>query len=402
MLSGQAYSFRKKARLAIWLSWTSGFTNVYALLVCHLVVSHVTGNVTWFARDATLAASGKPDDSGVMITGAQVLLFAGLVICFWLGALLSGIMTELSKRAGRTSIYLFPILVEALLLSLFGILAWRVGWHVTPNDSWNQLLLGSVACMAMGVQNATITIISGSVVRTTHLTGVLTDLGIESVQYVLWYRDRIRLRRLDRRMRVIFVSNKHPTIQRLVLLTLIICSFLLGTVMGTLGFVYAKPYAMLLPIGLLFWAVIVSIRHYVPEILQVDLSKDNSLAPDWPGTASFPPQVGVFHVVHSEAGSEDHTPHFDRWAERLPENWDVVVLALGPGLRMDEETALDLQAALMRFTQKDKPLVLTGVTIRQLKTLRRHGVIRKLGPRNAIIADPAQALAHSVYLSGSR
>jgi uncharacterized membrane protein YoaK (UPF0700 family) len=402
MLSGQAYSFRKKARIAVSLSWTSGFTNVYALLVCHVVVSHVTGNVTWFARDATYALADKPDASGNLITFTQVLLFAGLVFSFWIGALLSGFMTELSRRAGRTSIYLFPILAEALLLALFAVLAWRVGWDVSPNDPLTQLLLGSVACMAMGVQNATITIISGSVVRTTHLTGVLTDLGIESAQYILWYRDKTRLRRLDRRMRMVFVSSRHPTIQRLVLLVLIILSFLLGTFMGTVGFVYAKPYAMLLPVALLCWAVFTSLRVQVPQILQVNLSTDNSLAPDWPGTVGFPPGVGVFQVVHAENSSEDQTPHFDRWAERLPESWAVVVLELGPRLRMDEETALDLQAALLKFTQKDIPLLLTNVSPRQLKTLRRYGVVRKLGPRNAIITDPPQALAHAVQILSNR
>ncbi len=37
----------------------------------------------------------------------------------------------------------------------------------------------------MGLQNATITKISGAVIRTTHLTGVTTDLGIETVQYLM-------------------------------------------------------------------------------------------------------------------------------------------------------------------------------------------------------------------------
>lgn len=40
----------------------------------------------------------------------------------------------------------------------------------------------------MGLQNALVTIISNSVVRTTHLTGLFTDLGIEFSQ-LFFYKD---------------------------------------------------------------------------------------------------------------------------------------------------------------------------------------------------------------------
>src|SRR4051812_34137112 len=53
MLSASAYSFRQKSRLAISLSWVAGYTNVIAFLMCgHIVVSHVTGNITHFGESA--------------------------------------------------------------------------------------------------------------------------------------------------------------------------------------------------------------------------------------------------------------------------------------------------------------------------------------------------------------
>jgi uncharacterized membrane protein YoaK (UPF0700 family) len=397
MLSGQAYSFRKKARLAIWLSWISGYTNVYALMVCHILVSHVTGNVTWFARDATLAAAGKPDDIGT-INAAQILLFAGLVFAFWIGAVLSGLLTQLSRRAGRSSIYLFPIVAEAVLLLIFALLAWRVGWNIAPRDYWGQLLLGSAAAMAMGVQNATITIISGSVVRTTHLTGIMTDLGIESVQYVLWYRDKTRLEQNGRHGRVLFISSRHPTIQRLGLLMLIICSFTFGTIIGTLAFIYAKPYAMFLPIALLSWSIFFTVTHYVPAILTMDLKTNNSLAPDWPGAQALPDFVGVFKIAHPDTGPEDQAPHFDRWADKLPDTYRVAVLSLRPDVRLDEESVLDIQAAHTRLVEKRTQLIITGFTPRQAKEFRRYGLAAKIGPQNAI-AEPAQALSYAADLA---
>ncbi len=393
MLSGQAYSFKKKARLAIWLSWISGYTNIYALMVCHVLVSHVTGNVTWFAHDATLAAAGKPGNHGV-ITAAQIGLFAGLVVCFWIGAALSGLMTELSKRAGRSSIYLFPIAAETFLLLLFAVLAWRQGWSIATDNFSAQLLLGSVAAMAMGVQNATITIISGSVVRTTHLTGVVTDLGIESVQYVLWYRDKTKLARDDRHGRVLFISARHPTIQRLMLLTLIVCSFLFGSIIGTLAFIYAKPYGMLLPIAMLSWSIFFTLTHYIPDIVRADAKIIATIAPDWPGVESLPDSIGVFYITHPHTGPEDQAPHFARWADKLPDAISVAVLVFRPDVRMDEEALLDLQAALPKMAQKDTRLVLTNLTPRQFKELHRHGLLKTIGAGNTI-TDPAQALAYA-------
>ena len=41
----------------------------------------------------------------------------------------------------------------------------------------------------MGLQNALVTRVSGAVVRTTHMTGVLTDIGIELVRMRAWVRD---------------------------------------------------------------------------------------------------------------------------------------------------------------------------------------------------------------------
>ena len=89
----------------------------------------------------------------------------------------------------------------------------------------------------MGLQNATITKISGAVVRTTHLTGVVTDLGLEGVQYLLWFYDRTRGGGADRRahggvpcagLRV----PPQPSLLRVALLASIFGSFLFGVVAG--------------------------------------------------------------------------------------------------------------------------------------------------------------------------
>ena len=58
MLSASAYSFRMQSRLAISLSWVAGYTNVITFVVCAVVTSHATGNVTHAARLLKISRKG--------------------------------------------------------------------------------------------------------------------------------------------------------------------------------------------------------------------------------------------------------------------------------------------------------------------------------------------------------
>ena len=166
-----------KSRLAISLSWIGGYTNVVSLMLLGVTTSHVTGNVTHFGQVL------------VQWKSANVLFYSALLISFVLGAASSGLMMEAARLRGMRSKYILPLAVEATLLAVFslgvsGLLNGRpLG---DPQLYW----MSATAAFAMGLQNATITSISGAVVRTTHLTGVMTDLGLEGTQLLLWYWDR--------------------------------------------------------------------------------------------------------------------------------------------------------------------------------------------------------------------
>src|SRR5439155_4525261 len=111
MLSAEAYSFRLKSRLAISLSWIAGYANVITLIACNEVVSHQTGNTTHLGEAFGGLALAQP---GAV---ANALYFGFLVGAFLLGAISSAFMTEGARRAGRSSKYIVPMTVEALLLT---------------------------------------------------------------------------------------------------------------------------------------------------------------------------------------------------------------------------------------------------------------------------------------------
>ncbi|UYB50649.1 DUF1275 domain-containing protein [Xanthomonas sp. AM6] len=155
------------------LAGVAGMVNVVGYLGFeHQAVTHLTGTTTLLG--AALA------DGDVRVIGNLL----GVVLAFLGGAVLSGIVVQDSRlRLGRR--YGVALALEALLL-LAAMQAFK-----------QQQLVGALfAATACGLQNAMTTTYSGAVVRTTHLTGMFTDLGIglgQALRGLPLPRRRIRL-----------------------------------------------------------------------------------------------------------------------------------------------------------------------------------------------------------------
>ena len=72
-------------------------------------------------------------------------------------------------------IYRIPILIESIILITVAIFGQELTM-LRPN------IIAYALLFAMGLQNSLVTTISNATVRTTHLTGLFTDLGIELSQ----------------------------------------------------------------------------------------------------------------------------------------------------------------------------------------------------------------------------
>ncbi len=254
MLSAAAFSFRQKSRLAISLSWVAGYTNVILFILCGVVVAHTTGNVTHLGQFAAERDFGQAWRIGGF-----------LVLLFFCGAVTSGIVTETARRRGLMSKYVLPVAMQTALLCAIGVTIAVLGLdqnsHLTYAAHPGLLYwLSGLASFAMGLQNATITKISGAVVRTTHLTGVVTDLGLESVHFVLWLRQTMRLREPRRFARLLRVARRQHAVRRIVLLGSIFGSFLVGVFAGTLAFEAYPSYALLAPVAFLLCLIVIDYR----------------------------------------------------------------------------------------------------------------------------------------------
>jgi uncharacterized membrane protein YoaK (UPF0700 family) len=311
-----------------------------------------------------------------------------LVGLFFLGAVASAVMTEGARRLGRASKYILPMAVEALLLCAISVIisVAQLGRKSAPDVASNTALLywlTGLASFAMGLQNATITRISGAVVRTTHVTGVVTDLGLEGVQYLHWLRDRTRVRRTGRAARVLRLSKRHPSVLRIALLASIVGSFLFGVLAGTLAFERWPNYAMLAPVAFLLWITFIDYRKPIADVRELDLLRDPEMTTQYGDVKALLPEgLGIYRLTHHRKNVEHRAPDFQLWVNRLPRHWRVVILAISPLTRFDPDAVLDLTAAVQKLRTQRRDLVICGVNRPQYKLLSSGGLVETLGVEN--------------------
>jgi len=185
------------------LSFVAGIVNVAGFLAVQRLTTNVTGHFAFFV------------DEVFKLNFWQGIVYFMYIFFFFLGSFVSSFLIEVTARKNERLIYFLPVVIECLILVIAGILS--PGFVTAHPD-----IVAFSLLFAMGLQNSLVTSISNAAVRTTHLTGLFTDLGIELSQ-LFFYKSREQKQKL-------FSSIK--------LRLTIICFFFLGGVFG--GVAYAK------------------------------------------------------------------------------------------------------------------------------------------------------------------
>jgi uncharacterized membrane protein YoaK (UPF0700 family) len=169
-LVGKRRTDRSNRNLSFALAFVAGAINAGGFLAVHQYTSHMTGIVSFMADNVVL---GAYDLVGVGI---------GSLVCFVGGAACSAALVNYARQRQLNSEYAFPLLLEAVLLLGFGVMGARLSELHGLFVPVTVMLL----CFIMGLQNAVITKLSGAQIRTTHITGVVTDIGIELGKLLYW------------------------------------------------------------------------------------------------------------------------------------------------------------------------------------------------------------------------
>lgn len=226
----ESISQYKPSNVAVWMSmaFQGGVLNIGGFMACHRFVSHVTGFATFFGVEVSRA----PDNAFHAVGMLVVPLF------FLLGVMLSGQLVDIRLQLHKKPRYYvtFGIIFLLTLVVLFGGMSGVFGKFGEPLALNRDYLLLILLCLVCGIQNGTVTTVSRSVVRTTHLTGVTTDLGIGIMRFM----NRGLLRQDTEEMR----NNDRANLMRVG----IISFFVLGSVAGGFAFRYFGYAGFVLPV----------------------------------------------------------------------------------------------------------------------------------------------------------
>ena len=228
ILTGRERTLRANIQLGYSLAFVAGAINAGGFLAVHQYTSHMTGIVSAMA------------DNWVTGSTAVALSGVGAIVSFAGGAACSAILINWARRRKLQSEFALPLLVEALLLLCFGVVGANLATHIWLFVSMTVMLL----CFIMGLQNAIVTKISNSVIRTTHVTGMVTDIGIElgKLIYVNWDRH----------------GEKLPTVranrEKLRVQSTLLILFFVGGLAGAFGF-SRMGYAATIPLAAYLFAL---------------------------------------------------------------------------------------------------------------------------------------------------
>jgi uncharacterized membrane protein YoaK (UPF0700 family) len=228
-LTGKSRSKNANFHLGCVLAFVAGAINAGGFLAVQQYTSHMTGIVSAMADHVALGAYGL------------ALAGLGALCAFLAGAACSAIMVNFSRRRTLHGEYAFPLLVEAALLMCFGLLGSQLATISSIFLSVTVMLLSFI----MGLQNAVITKLSDAEIRTTHITGIVTDIGIELGKCAYWNSPRS-----DDPLKV-----KGDRL-RLKILASLACCFFIGALVGALSFKHVG-YVATVPLALALMALVI-------------------------------------------------------------------------------------------------------------------------------------------------
>ena len=228
---GPSRSARENLILAFSLASIAGAVNSIGFLELAVFTSNLSGS-------STRLGEALVTHNHSLITQTLVLLLS-----FLGGAMTATLLVERARHQHRAR-YVVALVVQACVLTAATLGLEFIADRTTSVVYW---LSGALA-FSMGLQNALVTHISGAVVRTTHLTGIVTDLGIEIVHLGYFIRQRLQERGLLSVWSVLKSLDDAPDFHKARLHVTIFLSFLAGGAVGTSLHLNIGRPAMALPV----------------------------------------------------------------------------------------------------------------------------------------------------------
>jgi uncharacterized membrane protein YoaK (UPF0700 family) len=173
---GKTRTLKHNLRIASLLSFVAGIVNIAGFLAFQRLTTNVTGHFAFFI------------DEIFKLNFWNGFIYFSYLFFFLAGSFVSNFIVEIVSKKNEKLSYTIPILIESVILFSVAIFG-----HFLILQNPNLLVFALL--FAMGLQNSLVTTISNATVRTTHLTGLFTDLGIELSQ-LFFYKQKEQLEKL--------------------------------------------------------------------------------------------------------------------------------------------------------------------------------------------------------------
>lgn len=149
-------------KLGILTAFSAGMVNVASVIIFFAFTSNVTGHYAILAEEI---AKGNWYQAAVVIAW---------IFAFFIGNFTSNMIIIHSKKENSHISHALPLIIEFLCLMTVGI----YGSYYYSESLTETEVLVTILLFSMGIQNGLTATISNFAVKTTHLTGLTTDLGI--------------------------------------------------------------------------------------------------------------------------------------------------------------------------------------------------------------------------------
>ncbi len=215
------------------MAFQAGAVNAGGFLACHRFVTHTTGFATHF---------------GVEFAQGNLLSAFGMLsvpVFFLFGAMIAAYFVDLRIQEHREPNYRVPATIISLIM-VSATICGEIGLFGKFDDPFvitRDYLLMTLLCLASGLQNAMLCNSHGSTVRTTHLTGLTTDLAIGLVRF-FFHKESETLHRHERKASLARTGT--------------IGSFVLGSMLSAFVFIKMQYLGFWIPTmsSLTLWAVV--------------------------------------------------------------------------------------------------------------------------------------------------
>lgn len=149
--------------LASSTATAAGVTNVAGMIAFLAFTANITGHV------ANLAKNIVEQDF------REIIVFVIWLLMFFSGAFISSFVVRSYNHTSKYKAHSIPIIIEIVVLLFVAIYGHN---FYTETLLERELVIGAII-FSMGLQNSLVSIVSGGIIKTSHLTGLFTDLGAE-------------------------------------------------------------------------------------------------------------------------------------------------------------------------------------------------------------------------------